>query len=96
MVFYYRGNIKKLNKMKYVIIFTSALITEICSTFYIRFVADKNTIGMLFFAFIGPFLSLAFAGYMVESKKWDERLKITFSMALGYVVGVLIVVTLLQ
>lgn len=82
--------------MKHAIIFTSALITEICSTFYIRFVADKNTFGMLFFAFIGPFLGLAFAGYMVESKQWNERIKMAFSLAFGYVVGALIVITLIQ
>lgn len=82
--------------MKYGIIFTSALVMEICSTFYIRFVADKNTFGMLFFAFIAPFLSLAFAGYMVESKQWNERIKMAFSLALGYLVGALIVITLIQ
>lgn len=82
--------------MKHAIIFFSALITEICSTFYIRFVADKNTFGMLFFAFISPFLSLAFAGYMVESKQWNERIKMAFSLAFGYVAGALIVITLIQ
>jgi hypothetical protein len=82
--------------MKYLIIFTSALIIEISSTFYIRFVADKNSFGMLFFAFIGPFLGLPFAGFMVESKQWNERIKMAFSLAFGYVVGVLIVITLIQ
>lgn len=82
--------------MKYTIIFVCALITEICSTFYIRFVADKNTFGMLFFSFIAPFLSLAFAGFMVESKQWNERIKMAFSLAFGYVVGALIVITLIQ
>ena len=82
--------------MKYIIIFTSALIIEICSTFYIRFVADKNSLGMLFFAFIAPFLGLPFAGFMVESKQWNERIKMAFSLAFGYVVGALIVITLIQ
>ena len=77
--------------MKYRIIILSALIIEICSTFYIRYVAEGNTIGMLFFAFIGPFLGLPFAGYMVESKTWSERLKMAFSMAIGYTIGVIIV-----
>jgi len=81
---------------KYLIIFVSALITEICSTFYIRFVADKNTAGMLFFSFIAPFLSLAFAGYMVESKEWSDRIKMAFSLALGYLVGALVVINLIQ
>jgi hypothetical protein len=51
---------------------------------------------MLFFAFIAPFLSLAFAGYMVESKEWNERIKMAFSLAFGYVVGALIVINLIQ
>ena len=77
--------------MKYRIIILSALIIEICSTFYIRYVAEGNPIGMLLFAFIGPFLGLPFAGYMVESKTWSERLKMAFSMAIGYTIGVIIV-----
>ena len=82
--------------MKYLIIFTSAVIIEICSTFYIRFVADKNSFGMLFFAFIGPFLGLPFAGFMVESKQWNERIKMAFSLAFGYVTGVIIVINLIK
>jgi hypothetical protein len=82
--------------MKYLIIFLSALIIEICSTFYIRFVADKNTLGMLFFAFIGPFIALPFAGYMVESKQWNERIKMAVALALGYVTGALIVIFLIK
>jgi hypothetical protein len=77
--------------VKYRIIILSALIIEICSTFYIRYVAEGNTMGMLVFAFIGPFLGLPFAGYMVESKTWSERLKMAFSMAIGYTIGVIIV-----
>jgi hypothetical protein len=82
--------------MKYLIIFLSALIIEICSTFYIRFVADKNTLGMLFFAFISPFIGLPFAGYMVESKQWNERIKMAVALALGYVTGALIVIFLIK
>jgi hypothetical protein len=82
--------------MKYLIIFLSALIIEICSTFYIRFVADKNTLGMLFFAFIGPFIALPFAGYMVESKQWNERIKMAVALAFGYVTGALIVIFLIK
>ena len=52
---------------KYLIVFFSALVLEVGSTFYISVVADKNYIGMLFFAFIGPFLSLPFVGFMIES-----------------------------
>jgi hypothetical protein len=44
--------------MRYLIIALSALIIEICSTFYIRYVAEGNPTAMLFFAGIGPFLGL--------------------------------------
>lgn len=81
---------------KHLIIMLSAFIIEICSTFYIRFVADKEAIGMLIFAFIGPFLGLPFAGYMVESKKWSERLLMAFALSLGYILGCLVVIFLIQ
>jgi hypothetical protein len=82
--------------MKYPILFLSALIIEICSTFYIRFVADANTVGMLVFAFVGPFLGLPFAGYMVESKLWSERIKMALALATGYVAGALIVIYIIK
>ena len=82
--------------MKYFILFLSALIIEICSTFYIRFVAEGNTLGMLFFAFISPFLGLPFIGYMVESKLWSERIKMAFALAFGYLAGALIVIRLIK
>ena len=82
--------------MKYPILFLSALIIEICSTFYIRFVAEANTVGMILFAFIGPFLSLPFAGYMVESKLWSERIKMALALSIGYVVGAIIVIYIIK
>jgi hypothetical protein len=82
--------------MKYIIIGISALILEICSTFYIRFVAEANVLGMMFFAFIGPFLGLPFVGYIVEAKTWLERVKMAFSSAFGYLVGSAIVILFMQ
>jgi hypothetical protein len=82
--------------MKYVIIFLSALIIEIVSTFYIRFSSIGDMKGMLFLAFIGPFLTLPFAGFMVESKLWIERIKMAFAVSLGYIVGVVIVVKMIE
>jgi hypothetical protein len=82
--------------MKYAIIFLSALIIEIVSTFYIRYAADGDIRGMLILAFIGPFLSLPFAGFMVESKLWIERVKMALAVSLGYVVGVIIVVNIIE
>lgn len=82
--------------MKYAIIYVSALIIEICSTFYIRSVSETNIYGMIFFAFIAPFIGLPFAGFMVESKLWIERIKMAFALAFGYVTGVLIVINLIN
>ena len=82
--------------MKWFTIFLSAFIIEICSTFYISFVADKNTIGMIVFASVGPFLSLPFAGYMVESKSWSERIKMAFTMAIGYTIGSVFVILIIN
>ena len=82
--------------MKYLIIGFSALVIEICSTFYIRFVSQGDIYGMMFFAFIGPFLGLPFIGYVVESKTWAERLKMAFSSAFGYLVGSIIVILFIQ
>ena len=78
--------------MKYLIIGLSALIIEICSTFYIRFVAEEHFLRMMFFAFISPFLGLPFVGYIVESKTWGERIKMAFSSAFGYLIGSVIVI----
>ena len=77
---------------KYLIIGLSALIIEVCSTFYIRSAAEGDLLMMLFFATIGPFLGLPFIGYMVESKTWGERIKQAISLSIGYAIGVMIVV----
>jgi len=77
--------------MKYLLIIFSALIMEMCSTYYIRFVSEKNVIESIFFASISPFLSLVFAGYMVETKVWSERIKLACAMSFGYALGSLLV-----
>jgi hypothetical protein len=81
---------------KYLIVFFSVLILEIGSTFYITVVSDKNYIGMLFFAFIGPFLSLPFVGFMVESKTWKERMRLALYSGLGYLFGSFVVIIFLE
>jgi hypothetical protein len=81
---------------KYIIIATSALLIEICSTFYIRSVAESDTYMMLFFAAISPFLGLPFIGYMVETKVWSERIKQALALSVGYAIGALIVINLIN
>ena len=82
--------------MKYFIIGLSALIIEICSTFYIRAVSEANTGMMLFFAAISPFLGLPFIGYMVETKVWSERIKQALALSIGYGIGALVVINYIQ
>ena len=82
--------------MRYPIIFLSALVIEICSTFYIRFVSEGNAPGMILFAAIGPFLGLPFLGYMIEATNWNERVLNAVALSFGYIVGTIIVITLIQ
>jgi hypothetical protein len=78
--------------MRYPIIFISALVIEICSTFYIRFVSEGNAPGMILFAAIGPFLGLPFLTYMIEATNWNERILNAVALSLGYIVGTVIVI----
>ena len=71
------------------------MILEIASTLYISSVADKSIL-MLLMAFIGPFIGLPFAGYMVETKTWAERIRLAFAMGTGYLVGALIVYLIIK
>ena len=77
---------------KYCIIFCSAFATEIFSTFYITDVSEKNAISMVVFAIIRPFLALPFAGYMLESKNWSERIKMAIALSVGYSLGSVLVI----
>jgi hypothetical protein len=85
----------KLNKMKkknnkYPIIFLSALALEIGSTMYISSVADKNMVSTMFWAFLGPFIALPFAGYVADEKTWKGRFYLALSSSAGYTVGALL------
>lgn len=75
---------------KYFIISFAAFVLETASTMYIATVADRS-ITMIFWAFIGPFLSLPFVGYMIESKSWMDRIKMATASGLGYSFGALTV-----
>lgn len=71
---------------KYLIIALAAFILETASTMYISTVANKD-IMMIFWGFIGPFLGLPFIGYMVESKTWNDRVKMACASGIGYGLG---------
>jgi len=42
-------------------------------------------------AFLGPLLNLPFGGYMVETKTWEERIKLALALGFGYLCGAAIV-----
>jgi hypothetical protein len=81
---------------KYLIIFLSAFATEIFSTFYITAVSEKDTTAMIGFALIRPFLALPFAGYMLDSKNWNERIKMAIALSIGYSVGSVLVIDFIR
>jgi len=72
---------------KYLIIFISALILEIGSTMYISSVADKNSMSTMFWAFVGPFIALPFAGFVADEKTWKGRAFLALSSSVGYTIG---------
>ena len=71
---------------KYLITALSAFIIEIASAFHITFTSEKS-VWMLLMAAIGPFLGLPFAGFMVETKIWKERIILACSLSFGYFLG---------
>jgi len=72
---------------KYFIIFLSAFVLEIGSTFYINGVASHNLGIMAFFAFMGPMLSLPFVNFVIEAKNWKDRGVLAIIQSFGYCFG---------
>jgi hypothetical protein len=75
---------------KYLIVSLAAFTIEVASTMYISTVADES-VYMIFWAFIGPFLGLPFIAYQIEAKNWKERVLLAFVSAVGYALGALVV-----
>jgi hypothetical protein len=75
---------------KYIIIGIASFVIELAATMYIATVADRDFM-MIFWACIGPFLGLPFVGYMVESKNWNERIKMAMASSIGYTLGSLLI-----
>lgn len=80
---------KKSNN-KYAIIMLSALALEVGSTMYISSVSDKELASTMFWAFMGPFIALPFAGYVADEKTWRGRFFLAISSSIGYVLGAFI------
>jgi len=72
---------------RYAVVFVSAFFLEIGSTMYISSVSDKAVAATMFWAFVGPFIALPFAGLVADEKTWSGRVRIALSSSIGYVVG---------
>jgi hypothetical protein len=46
---------------------------------------------MIFWAFVGPLITLPFIGYMVETDNWKSRIFMALSQAIGYALGALLI-----
>ena len=89
-------NRKKENPLRrYALVFTSAFFLEIGSTMYINAVSDKAMAATMFWAFLGPFIALPFAGLVADEKTWSGRAKIALASSLGYVVGAAITMSII-
>jgi hypothetical protein len=78
------------NFNKHSLIFLTALVLEIGSTMYISSVSDKQMTSTMFWAFLGPFIALPFAGFVADEKTWVGRFFLALSSSIGYTVGALI------
>jgi hypothetical protein len=74
----------------YYVVGLSAFVIECASTMYISTVSDRS-LWMVFYAMIGPFLSLPFVGYIIEAQNWNQRIKLAFSSSIGYGLGSLFI-----
>jgi hypothetical protein len=75
---------------KFFIIGLSAFVLELASTMYIKHVSDRDSM-MIFWAFVGPLITLPFIGYMVETDNWKSRIFMALSQAVGYALGALLI-----
>jgi hypothetical protein len=73
-----------------IVLMVAALLLEVCSTLYIRAVSAEDIVWSAVLAFVGPFVSLPFLGYMIEAKTWTQRIALTTTYAVGYTLGSII------
>jgi ABC-type Mn2+/Zn2+ transport system permease subunit len=74
---------------KLLIVFVSAIVLEANSIAGLRFLIDKNWIGMVIMVGINPFLCLPMNHYTIEVKTLKQRALIALAFSLGFAVGVI-------
>jgi hypothetical protein len=80
-----------MTQTKLIVIVLAAITIEIASTFYITAVAEKQTLQMMFWAFVGPYIGLPFIAWQIEAKNWKERIILATAYGFGYMIGALTV-----
>ena len=74
----------------YYVVCLSSFVIECASTMYISTVSERSS-WMIFYAMIGPFLSLPFVGYIIEAKNWNQRIKLALFSSIGYGLGAILI-----
>ena len=74
---------------KLLIVFVSAIVLEANSIAGLRFLIDKNWMGMVMMVGINPFLCLPMNHYTIEVKTLKQRALIALAFSLGFAVGVI-------
>jgi len=74
---------------KLLIVFVSAIVLEANSIAGLRFLIDKNWLGMVMMVGINPFLCLPMNHYTIEVKTFKQRTLIALAFSLGFAVGVI-------
>jgi hypothetical protein len=74
---------------KLLVVFVSAIVLEANSIAGLRFLMDKNWIGMVMMVGINPFLCLPMNHYTIEVKTFKQRVLIATAFSTGFIVGIL-------
>ena len=85
-----KRKISDIELWKLLLIFLSAVMLEATGIARIRFLVDKNSLGMMLMVFLNPFLCLLMSHYTIEVKTFKQRTLIAFAFALGFSIGVMI------
>lgn len=74
---------------KLLIVFVSAIVLEANSIAGFRYLMDENWGGMVFMAFINPFLCLPLNHFTIEVKYFIQRIWIALAFSSGFVIGII-------
>lgn len=76
-------------KYKLILVFFTAVVLEANSIAGLKFLMNKDWLGMILMVFVNPLLTLPMNHYNIEAKTFKERLYIALSFAFGFAIGVI-------